>query len=205
MKKNIIVAGQKGAGKSTSLLKLAARLKACGVSVGGVISRHILKDGRRCGYEAVNPATGQVLVLSERPANGEDPPHHHDDESHVIVENEKDSTFNYCHYVFYKKTFAEGNRWIKEGLEKDVLFVDEVGLIEMTHHKGWDYELPLAAVKNEAAGKKPLLIYGLRDDFAEKFSTQWDFFHWDIFLVKSGGDLDAAADQLLSLVQGALQ
>jgi len=50
----IAVTGRPGIGKSTVIRKVVARLKAEGVSVGGMLSSNIRKGGRRVGFEILD-------------------------------------------------------------------------------------------------------------------------------------------------------
>jgi nucleoside-triphosphatase THEP1 len=146
---HIIITGPKGAGKSAHLLMLADALKKQHKTVGGVISRGFWNHGEREGYEIVNPATGvsRFLCGKTKPANA----------------NAED-IMPFCSYFFLRSSFAEGNRWIAEGLTADVLFIDEVGNIELSGG-GWNVNAALTAGVSA--------VLGVREDAVQKLASTW--------------------------------
>jgi nucleoside-triphosphatase THEP1 len=147
----LIITGQKGAGKSVHLLRLAEYLKNRGKTAGGVISRSVWRNGEREGYEIVNPGTGvfpsRRLCVKTLP----DVP----DSADVL---------RFCSYYFLRSAFAEGNRWIAEGLTSDVLFIDEVGNLELSG-SGWNIADALKSVSSA--------VLGVREDAVPKLQSVW--------------------------------
>jgi len=139
----IIITGEKGAGKSTNLIRLLPLLKANGLRPAGVISRGFWKDGKRAGYEALNAASGECLPLAS-------------------TERKDGFTARHCAYYFNMETFRQGNLWIAAGRDADVLIVDEVGNIEIqgAPDGGWDTG---AALEN-----KNTVILSVREDLTGK-------------------------------------
>lgn len=145
----VIITGPKGSGKSTHLLMLAEALKKQGKTVGGVISRGFWNKGAREGYEIVNPATGvsRLLCAKTKPAGVE-----------------AEDIMPFCSYFFLRSAFAQGNRWIDEGLTSEILFIDEVGTIELSGG-GWNVKSALTAAASA--------VLGVREDAVPKLASTW--------------------------------
>ncbi len=63
MKKNLLVTGSPGCGKTTVLMRLADRLRDRGYVVGGIVCPEIRKGGSRVGFEIVD-LLGRRGILS---------------------------------------------------------------------------------------------------------------------------------------------
>lgn len=126
------VTGSKGAGKSTLLTSLAAAFKGRGLSVGGIISARLCRNGQRCGYELLNLTEGSAQPLATLdPPPGEDMPRF----------------LQLCHFYFYRNALLAGNEAIRLGLASDCLIIDEIGNWELSGG-GWADHLHL--LKNRA-------------------------------------------------------
>jgi nucleoside-triphosphatase THEP1 len=169
---HVIITGPKGAGKSTHLLMLAEALKKQGKTVGGVISRGFWKGEEREGYEIVNPATGvsRILCAKTKPAGAE-----------------AEDIMPFCSYFFLRSAFAEGNRWIAEGLTADVLFIDEVGNIELSGG-GWNVKSLLTAVASS--------VLGVREDAVPKLAVTWGI-KWPLISISPGANM---LDDIVNIV-----
>jgi hypothetical protein len=174
---NIIVTGPKGFGKSFTLIKSAEKLKASGRTLGGVISRSLWNGSDRLGYEIVNPA-----ALNEGGDDGALFLCGHADPQKSADED----LFVFCHHVFSKSSFAKGNEWIRAGLESDVLFIDEIGGLEMSdeYDYGWDFSLPLTS----GGAKKPSLLFSVKEAILDTFIHQYDY-GWKLFRAEPGKDI----------------
>ncbi len=108
-RRGLIVTGPIGSGKTTLLVELAARLRAAGVDVGGVVSPRILQDGHTVGYHIRNVATGQeVLLCSIHPPG-----------------------IPFRRFFFSPEGVAFGNRALEQARGAAVVVVDEVGPWEL--------------------------------------------------------------------------
>ena len=134
--------GPIGAGKSTALIRVAATLKARGHGLGGVISERMCRDGERSGYRLLNLTRNdtQILATLDTPADRDD------------------YEAFFC-FHFSKSALRNGNRAIREGITRDVLIIDEIGLWELSGG-GWGESLPLVAQR-----KGPVVL-GLREGVA---------------------------------------
>jgi nucleoside-triphosphatase THEP1 len=93
----------------------------------------------------------------------------------------------FCHYQFRRSAFAEGNQWISAGLAADVLFIDEVGNIELGG-SGWDVERVLA--------RKLPLIFGVREDTVPNLEGRWGI-TWPRIHINPGTD---ATEDLMKML-----
>jgi nucleoside-triphosphatase THEP1 len=171
---NIIITGPKGAGKSTHLMRLAEYLKNQGKTVGGVISRGFWNNNARAGYEILNPGTGETRLLcaTSKPDNAE-------------------KVLHFCSYYFLGSAFAEGNRWISSGRTGDVLFVDEIGALELSG-QGWDLG-PVFA-------KTGPTVLGVREEALPKLAALWGL-TCPVFVLSPGADrLAAIAGRLMNWI-----
>lgn len=160
----LIITGPKGAGKSAHLLRLAEALKKQGKTLGGVISRGLWKDGEREGYEIVSPADGVSRTLCARTAP---------------AEAEAEDLLPFCSYYFLRSAFAEGNRWIAEGLAADVVFIDEVGNLELSG-EGWNVAPALTA--------SAVAVLSVREDAAPKLEAVWGI-RCPVIRISPGADM----------------
>jgi nucleoside-triphosphatase THEP1 len=69
----LIVSGDKGEGKTTSVRKYAARMAETGRSVGGVVSPVIFDAGERIGYDLIDLRDGTRQTLARIAPPGEEP------------------------------------------------------------------------------------------------------------------------------------
>ena len=148
------------AGKSTSLLKTVEKLKSTSLTMGGVITMRVTENSNSDERKIVKPGSTESFLFCSRT------------EWDTGI---KDDLFRNCNYYFSRYAFEKGNEWIRTGMDSDVLFIDEIGGIEMkkdSEHK-WDFTLPLGQPRN----KKQVLVFSVRDnlvvDFIEKYNCGW--------------------------------
>lgn len=120
-----LVAGGKGAGKSSTAARVADLLAARGVVVGGVIQEALLEDGDRVAYRARrlgHPSDGVLLARRGAPPEGA----------------RTDALSTFCSFVFDAAAFATAAGWVRQATtECDVVIVDEVSKLEASgggHH-----------------------------------------------------------------------
>jgi nucleoside-triphosphatase THEP1 len=172
---NIIVTGPLGSGKTFTLIRAAEKLKASGRTIGGVITRSMLKGSEPPGREIVNPA-----ALDE--SGGAFPFCFHA----KLYKNINEDMFPFCHHVFSKSAFAQGNEWIRAGLECDVLFIDEIGGLEMSDECEYGWNFPLTLTSGDA--KKRSLIFSVKETVLDTFIQRYDY-GWKIIRTEPGKDI----------------
>lgn len=112
-----ILTGPVHSGKTTLLKKLSCELKKQKVKIDGFLSEVILKDHKVIGYDLFNLKEEKSLPFIRR--TGEE-------------EWEKVGS-----YFFVPESQTEANRIILGGRDSDVLFVDEVGPLELAGKGFW--------------------------------------------------------------------
>jgi nucleoside-triphosphatase len=66
----LVLTGAPGVGKTTVVLRVAQALKERGVNVGGVVSRELRTNNARTGFEFIDLATNDRVVLASVIGNG---------------------------------------------------------------------------------------------------------------------------------------
>ncbi len=112
----LIISGPIGAGKTQASSALAARLAKEGLTVGGVVSPRMIRDGETVGYRVKDLRTGKELLLCARePIPGER------------------EAFPFRRFFFSQKALDFANLVLREAAkEAEVMVVDEVGPLELS-------------------------------------------------------------------------
>ncbi len=163
-----IVEGEKDGGKTQFMQELNQKLEQIGFSVGGIITIK-KRDGEFLDYYVQNLITGQEVLLCT---------------------NRKLDNYYYKtrHFYFTFEGVKFGNQILIEHSNKPILFVDEIGVLEL-RDKGWakTLETLLSINKN--------MIWSVR----RRYTTQvlWKFFINEaiIFDIKTD-TVDKAADTI---------
>lgn len=173
----IAVTGPIGAGKSSALTCLHAKLSGLGLSTGGVISlRNPSPEGR--GYTLWDVATGVTQPLAV-----------HVDR--ISPEEENEYVPFFC-FRFRKQALREGETAIMESLKSDVLFIDEVGFWELSGG-GWSRCLSLLPQRSWAA------VLGLREGIGPDVESRFNITLNHIVGVHAGGS-EQTAEEVLRLL-----
>ncbi|MDR2733579.1 MAG: hypothetical protein LBC99_02910 [Spirochaetota bacterium] len=174
----VIITGPRKAGKSCSLLKTAEKLQASGMPLGGVITRRVPGHSEGDDREIVKPGGTEAIPFCSR-----------------IEWGARDDVFKEGHFYFSKSAFAKGNAWIRAGLESGVLFIDEIGGLEMAENNEykWDFALPLA----QDRGKKQTLLFSVKENLVDGFIEKYKF-SWKIIRAENGEDI---SDRILAEIE----
>lgn len=113
----LIVTGLSGAGKTTYCQRLAARAKELGLAAGGVLSPAVFEGDNKTRIDMVDVATGERRVLAMLPDGG-------------------DGELATPHWRFVEDTVRWGDDLLKDAAADDLLFVDELGVLEFTRGQG---------------------------------------------------------------------
>ncbi|WAW10126.1 hypothetical protein NB640_00175 [Oxalobacter vibrioformis] len=171
----IVVTGPRGAGKSLVLEKVAESLRSRAISLGGVISRGLVEDGKRLGYELVCLADNRVLPLANAAKRAGNTP--------------GDNRVNYGAYDFCAEALRIGNQAVFDGMGRDCLFVDEIGRWEL-EGGGWSRYLGMLRERQGPA------LLAIRQDMALAVAERWSLTIARIFDVHSLG-IPAVIDGVL--------
>jgi len=141
------VTGPIGAGKTTALTRLNAEIRQRGHSTGGVLTARVPQSGTRIGYDLMDLTRGEMQPLAMS-------------REWLTPERERECV-PFFNFRFFKKALRDGNQAIASGMDAGVLFIDEVGLWELSGG-GWAESLSLLPRR---AGP---VILGLREGIASE-------------------------------------
>ena len=110
----ILVLGDVGSGKTTICEKVLVELKAKGFSCGGLLSPSLFDGGRKVSSVLVDVASGGKKDFC----------------FHKNVEGAEGIEF--CDWIFLEEGIKFGLNALKDSLSKDVVFIDEVGPLELS-------------------------------------------------------------------------
>ncbi len=115
MAKVFLVYGARGAGKTSTTLRLADALLGRGIQVGGFFQRTTTDDLDRRGYDLVRVRDRNQSLPLARPGGTEQP-----------------GTSTVCSFSFSQEAFAGGLAWLKHDAESArVLVIDEISKLEV--------------------------------------------------------------------------
>jgi len=112
-----ILTGPVHSGKTTLLKKLSCELKKQKVKIDGFLSEVVLKDHKVIGYDLFNLIEEKSIPFIRRTG--------------------KEQWEKVGSYFFIPESQTEANRIILGGRDSDVLFVDEVGPLELARKGFW--------------------------------------------------------------------
>lgn len=114
MAKVFLIYGPRGAGKTTTTLKLADELARRGIGVGGYFQRTTSDELDRRGYDLVRFRDRTQTLPLARPGGVEKP-----------------GTSTVCSFSFSQEAFAAGIEWLKQDAPaSQVVVIDELGKLE---------------------------------------------------------------------------
>jgi nucleoside-triphosphatase THEP1 len=144
-----LLTGEQGAGKTTYLANAIPRMRAKGLTVGGILAHVLYADSKRIGYDVENVLTGERLPLcrTDRVGSGQ-----------IIGP-----------FAFLEAGLALGEQALAPtAIERcDVVIVDEVGPLEL-QGGGWARSVHRLL---ETDGKRILLV--VRPALVEKLQSMW--------------------------------
>jgi nucleoside-triphosphatase THEP1 len=153
-----ILTGETGSGKTTRANEVVERLRARGLTVGGILAPGLLDAGRRTGFDIVNLATGETSSLA-RESTGSPDPH-----------------AQWSRFAFSGEGLALGLKALgPDARGADVVIVDEVGPFELAGG-GWadaldnlarDYQGPVLLVVRSS------IVDAVRRRWGTADSTVW--------------------------------
>ncbi|HPA80629.1 MAG TPA: nucleoside-triphosphatase [Thermoanaerobaculales bacterium] len=114
MAKVFLIYGPRGAGKTSTTIRLADELSRRGIDVGGYFQRTTTDDLDRRGYDLVRFRDHTQTLPLARPGGVDKP-----------------GTSTVCSFSFSQEAFAAGIEWLKQDApSSQVLVIDELGKLE---------------------------------------------------------------------------
>ncbi len=171
--KIIILSGSIESGKTTLCLRFFEYFRTRGLDIKGLICPPVIEGGMKTGIDLLNTATGEqrrLAVLRNGTAQG------------VLTER----------WQFNENTLEWGNAILKNATPCDILFVDELGLLEFERGEGW--QNGLSAVDSRAY---KLAVVIVRPALVEQACRRWP----DAEVIPfTRQDQDRIFDQVLNVI-----
>lgn len=168
----IIISGPRDAGKTNLCLKLVERLTSTGKMVRGIVSPGLYQDSRKMGILARDVATGEETQFAKYSLGWD------------IQRPERE-------WRFLTKGITWVNSRLQTAVPTDILFIDEIGYLEMEEKGGWT-----AALKNLDQGQFNHAILVIRPDLLEKAHERWKI--QQVLIINPDDNLDEFADRILN-------
>jgi len=148
--KVILVAGERGEGKTTFVKKTVKALKAKGKPIFGFYAENVIDSQNREGYELHNVASDKKIVLCRR----DDP---------------KTGELHLMDFWFNTGSIKTGEEWLKQGFSSPdtIFFVDEAGKFELD---GYVWNNILVDILNRNKGT---LIVTVRNKFVAQIIEKY--------------------------------
>lgn len=118
-----LISGSSGSGKTTCCAKIVAQALSLGMTVGGFISPAVFQAGEKIGINLVNVATGENRRLG-------------------VYSRDNDKNTIGC-WQMDESVLAWGNEIIARLQNEDIIFIDEIGPLELENGLGYWHALTL--------------------------------------------------------------
>lgn len=144
-----LLTGPRGAGKTTFCRALAEQVRAAGYVVAGLISPAVYKNGGKTGILVEDLHTGETRPLAS--VN-----RHHPEDIPLGP------------WYFDPQSLAWGNHVLAGSLPCDLIIMDEIGPLELTHKTGWQGALDILSQRDYRAALvviRPELLFVAHSQF----------------------------------------
>jgi len=145
-----IITGTRGIGKTNLILKFLQELKDSGRIAYGIITPPLFDSHRiKIGFSALNVSTGEKWELART--------------------DKKLTGPTYGPFHFSNVGFTRANEILSGSMKqkKSIIFLDEIGPLELKHQKGYYPSLPLLA----ETGSAQKLFIVIRPELIERFAN----------------------------------
>ena len=146
-----LVAGSRGAGKTTFCSRLVQAAREAGWQTGGLISHPVFEGSRRTAIDAEDLRTGEIRRLAALAAPGE-----------PVTPGTKQ-------WQFDPGVVEWGNQVLAASTPCDLLVVDELGPLELERGQGW--QAGLAAVDSQ---QYAIAVVVIRAELLGEVLLRWD-------------------------------
>lgn len=148
--KIFFVTGSLGAGKTGYAKNLSDLLRQKNISVGGILSERVMREGLTIGYDIVNIETCEREVF--------------------LRQDESTGPDKIGRFKIFPEGLSAGNRILASLVqsEKEVIIIDEVGKLELEGN-GWN-----GMLKRFLKGRGKIIIISARDKFTDDIKREFD-------------------------------
>ena len=173
--KLLIITGERKAGKTTLCRALVRRIRARSIPISGITSPAVFVDGQKTGIDAVDLSSKERRSLAvydpepAPPAGGGKP----------------------LHYRFDPAVIDWGNAIFRKAVPATVLFVDEIGPLELKRGQGWT-----AALNALDARQYQIAVMVMRPELLDESLARWPWA--EVVSVPNVEAVSILADQLMS-------
>ena len=120
-----LLTGRRGAGKTTTCLRLMRQARARDLHVTGLISPARFADGRKIGIDLLDISSGEQRPLAD------------------LAQPQHLSGPRTLHWQFRPETMAWAQEALRRAAPCDLLIVDELGPLELEQQQGWRVALEI--------------------------------------------------------------
>lgn len=144
-----LISGLRDAGKTNLCLELIRRLNQTERTIKGIVSPGLYKDGKKIGIMARDVATGEERQFAKYSVGWD------------VQRPERE-------WRFLNGGIEWANMRLKQAVPTDILFIDEIGYLEMEENGGWT-----AAPENLDTGLFQHAIVVIRPDLLDNARERW--------------------------------
>ena len=145
----MIITGNKGQGKTSFLNEILISLEKSNVKTSGILSRAIIENNVRVGYDILNLSTNEKAILSRTFG--------------------KPEMIRVSDFYFYPEGFEIGKKAlsIEQNKDSQIIFIDEIGPWELDN-QGWAPQ-----INNLLKNSDTPMIWTVRESLVEQVIDNW--------------------------------
>lgn len=195
----LIVSGISGSGKTSACFLAAKTLAEAGASVGGILCKAILEDGRKTGISCLNMSpehAGKPWLLATIEPECKPRP------TAQQLDDTDPQLLRFGMWQFFKEALKRADEEVvhylsqipMDGVHRTVVFIDEIGPLELDRNLGMQRTLAgLDAVARGGGLDTTDYIVVARPDIARRLSSRWP---QSALLAIDGMSIEMAAESI---------
>ena len=145
----ILLSGPRGAGKTTVLQELLAKIKTGGPVVAGILSLAVEEAGEKIAIDGLDLRTGETRQLAIRNSGAS-------------------GQWMTQQWQFDAEAMAWADRVLEVSTPCDLLIIDELGVLEFDRNRGW-----LAGLIAIDEGRYQVAIVVIRPELLDQAQKRW--------------------------------
>ena len=155
----LIISGEVNSGKTLTIEKLILLLQSTGKKVGGVYSKGIFRENIKIGFNIIDIKSGKVKHIAS-------------------IAPQDNFILNQGRYYFDPDIFYEYNNKLINSLDADVIFIDEIGYLEL---KGKGFYPSVKNLLEYFSGK---LVFVIRSIVLDEVLNKFNLDRKNIFVLE---------------------